>query len=139
MGRPEFPHDQAVYDALRAAVNSGQVIVLLSAITYQELSRTGSLRQRTELTDVIAEISGFATITGRTIATRHQVLTALAARYGEPTPAPIRPLGIGIRFATGDERCLVLRGRDGRPPDLPLAVLREIETGGRALLELVEG
>ena len=43
LGRPEFPHDQAAYEALRAAVASGQVIVLLSAITYQELSRIGSL------------------------------------------------------------------------------------------------
>ena len=63
------------------------------------------------------------------------MLTALAARYSEPTPAPIRPLGIGIQFAIGDERCLVLSGRDGRPPDLPPAVLREIETDARALQE----
>ena len=133
--RPEFPHDQAAYEALRGAVASGQVIVLLTAITYQELSRISSLRQRTDLADVIAEISGFAAITGRSIATRHQVLTALAARYGSQEPAPIRPLGIGIQFATGDQRRLVLDGRDGTPPDLPAAVLREIETGGRALLE----
>src|SRR5208283_590881 len=104
LGRPEFPHDRAAYEALRAAVASGQVIVLLSGITYQELSRIGSLRQRTDLADVVAEISGFATITGRSVATRHQVLTALAARYGGPEPAPIRPLGIGINFAAGDRR-----------------------------------
>ena len=65
LGRPEFPHDRAAYEALRAAVASSQVIVLLSGITYQELSRIGSVRQRTDLADVIAEISGFATITGR--------------------------------------------------------------------------
>ena len=135
LGRPEFPHDRAAYEALRAAVASGQVIVLLSGVTYQELSRIGSLRQRTDLADVIAEISGFATITGRSVATRHQVLTALAARYGGPEPAPIRPLGIGINFAAGDRRRLVLDGRDGTPPGLPPAVMREIETGGRALME----
>jgi hypothetical protein len=39
--------------------------VLLSGITYQELTRIGSVRQRTDLADVIAEISGFAAITGR--------------------------------------------------------------------------
>jgi hypothetical protein len=80
-GRPEFPHDQAAYEALGAAVNSGQVIVLLSAITYQELSRTGSLRQRTELTDVIAEISGVAAITGRSAA---EARADPAARHRNP-------------------------------------------------------
>ena len=135
LGRPEFPHDQAAYEALRAATASGQVIVLLSGVTYQELSRINSVRQRTDLADVIAEISGFATITGRSVATRHQVFTALAARYGGPEPAPIQPLGIGINFAVGDRRGLILGGRDGTPPGLPPAVMREIETGGRALLE----
>jgi hypothetical protein len=53
-------------------VASGQVIVLLTAITYQGLSRISSPRQRTDLADVIAEISGFAAITGRSVATRHQ-------------------------------------------------------------------
>jgi hypothetical protein len=57
---------------------------------------------------------GTATITGRSVAIRHQVLTALAARYGGQGPAPIRPLGIGINFAAGDQRRLVLQGRDGR-------------------------
>jgi hypothetical protein len=99
------------------------------------LRRIGSVRQRTDLADVIAEISGFAAITGRSVATRHQVLTALAARYGGPEPAPIRPLGIGINFAAGDQRRLVLSGQDDAPPGLPPEVMREIETGGRALME----
>lgn len=114
---------------------AGQVIVLLSATMYQELSRIASLRQRTDLADVIAEISGFATITGRSVTTRHQVLTALAGRYGQLGPAPLRPLGIGIQFAAGDQRRLVLRGGDSTPPDLPQAVMHEIETGMRALQE----
>lgn len=135
LGRPAFPHDHTAYEALKAATASGQVIVPLSATTYQELSRITSLRQRTDLANVIAEISGFVTITGRSVAMRHQLLAALAARYGGPEPAPVRPLGIGIQFATGDQRRLVLRGRDGAPPNLPQAVLREIESSGRALLE----
>ena len=67
LGRPEFPHDRAVYEALLAATTSSQVLVPLSATTYQELSRITSLRQRTDLANVIAEISGFATITGRSV------------------------------------------------------------------------
>ena len=72
---------------------------------------------------------------GRSIATRHQVLTALAARYVGPEPEPVRRLGIGINFAVGDQRRLVLRDQNDTPPNLPPAVVREIETGGRALLE----
>lgn len=135
LGRPEFPHDQAVYEALRAATTAGQAIVPLSATTYQELSRITPLRQRSDLANVIAEISGFVTISGRSVAMRHQVLAALASRYGEPEPAPIRSLGIGIQFASGDRRRLVLRGRDDASPDLPPELVREIESGGRALLE----
>ena len=135
LGRPEFPHDRAAYEALRTAVNSGQVTVLLSATTYAEVDRISSVRQRTDLANVMAEISGFVTITGRSIATKHQVLTALAARFGGPEPAPISPLGIGIAFAVGDQRRLVLRGRDGAPPGLPAAQIREIENAGRAITE----
>jgi hypothetical protein len=39
LGRPEFPHDQGAYEALKAATAAGQVITPLSATTYQELSR----------------------------------------------------------------------------------------------------
>ena len=135
LGRPEFAQDGLAYQIFRTATAAGQVIVPLSATTYQELSRISSLRQRTDLANVIAEISGFVAITGRSVATKHQVNTALAARFGGPEPAPLLPLGIGIQFATGDQRRLVLRGRDDGPPGMPIALMREVEDGGRALLE----
>jgi hypothetical protein len=135
LGRPEFPHDQAAYEALQAAVTTGQVIVPLSATTYEELSRIASLRQRTDLANVIAEISGFVTITGRSVAMRYQVLKALADRYGGPEPPLLRPLGIGIQFAAADGRRLVLRGKDGAAPGLPETVVRGIESVSRALTE----
>jgi hypothetical protein len=135
LGRPEFPHDQAAYEALKSAATAGEATVPLSATTYQELSRISSLRQRTDLANVIAEISGFATITGRSVAIRHQVLTALATRYGGPGSTPISPLGIGIQFATGDQRRLVLRSSDGAQPSLSEAAMRDIESAGRALQE----
>jgi hypothetical protein len=135
LGRAEFPYDQAAYDRLRAAVTDRQVIVVLSATTYAEVGRISSLRQRTDLADVMAEISGFVTITGRSVALRHQFQTALAARFGGPESAPLRPLGLGIAFATGDRRRLVLRPKDGASPDLPAGQIREIEASGRAILE----
>ena len=135
LGRPEFPHDQAVYEALCAAARSGQVIVPLSTATYMEIERISSLRQRTDLANVIAEISGFVTITGRSIAVGHQMRTALAARFGGQEPPPIRPFGLGVTFASGGQGRFVLRGRDGSPPDLPSPQVREIQTIGRVIGE----
>lgn len=137
LGRAEFPYDQAAYDGLRSAVTARQVIVALSATTYVEVARNSSLRQRTDLADVMAEISGFVTITGRSVALRHQFQTALAARFGGPEPAPLSPLGLGIAFATGDRRRLVLRSKNGAEPGMPAEQIREIEAFGRASLEYV--
>lgn len=135
LGRPEFPHDRLAYETLCAATAAGQVIVPLSPTTYMELARISSLRQRTDLADVIAEISGFVALSGRSIAVDHQMRTALAARFGGEVPAPIRPFGLGSSFALGDRRRLVLRGRDGAAPGLPDALVHEIETSGRVMGE----
>ena len=135
LGRPEYEHDQVAYEALRAATATGQVVVPLTSTTYEEVSRISSLRQRTDLANVIAEISGFVTITGRSIALKHQMQTAIATRFGGPKPVPIRPLGLGIAFSAGDQRRLLLRSRDGAAPSLPAAQVRAIETCGRALTE----
>jgi hypothetical protein len=96
IGRPEFHHDRLALETLRTATESGEVIVPLSATTYMEVERITSLRQRTDLANVISEISGFVTITGRSIATDHQVQTALAARFGGPQPAPLRAFGLAL-------------------------------------------
>jgi hypothetical protein len=133
LGRPESEHDQAAYEALRWATATRQATVLLTATTYMELDRVPTLRQRTDLANVIAEISGFASITGRSIAAGHQLRTVLAERFGGPVPEPIRPYGLGVSFAFGDPRRLVLKAKDGRP--VRKAKLREIETGGRVLAE----
>jgi hypothetical protein len=135
LGRPEHPYDQVTYEMLRDATATGQVIVPLSSTTYWEVRRISSLRQRTDLANVIAEISGFVTIIGRSIAVDHQMRTALAARFGRPPPEPLRSFGLGVSFASGDRRRLVLRQRDGGAPDLPDALVREIETSGRVMGE----
>src|SRR5260221_4744196 len=134
LGRPQLPQDQVAYEMLRAATAAGQVVVPLSATTVMEVVRISSLRQRTDLAAVIAEISGFATITGRWIAVDHQLRTALAARYGE-APAAIRAFGLGVMFAFGDRRVLVLKGKDALAPGLPRAVAQEMVTTGRVLQE----
>ncbi|GAA1963694.1 hypothetical protein [Catenulispora subtropica] len=135
LGRPQFPADQVAYEMLRATTAAHQVIAPLSATTYMEVAKISSLRQRTDLTDVITEISGFATITGRWIAVDHQLRTALAARYGGDAPAPIHPFGLGAMFAFGDSRVMVLKGKDAAVPGLPADVVKEMETTGRVLGE----
>jgi hypothetical protein len=138
LGRPEFPHDQAVYEALRNATMSGLAIVPLSLTTYMEVERVSSLRQRADLANVIAEISGFVTITSRSSAVDHQMRAALASRFGGPAPQPLHPFGLGVSFASGDRRRLVLRGRDGTTPDLQPTQVREMETIGRAVSEYMQ-
>ena len=135
LGRPQFPHDARAYEALRAATAASQVIVPLTATTYMEVARISSLRQRTDLANVIAEISGFVAISGRSIVVDHQLRTALAARFGGPPPAPIPVFGLGSPFAFGEQKTLVLRRKGGGAPDLPTALAREIETGGRVIGE----
>lgn len=135
LGRPESSHDQAVYEALQHATKAGRVIVPLTSAAHMEISRISSLRQRTDLANVVAEISGFVTITGRSIAVEHQMRTALAARFGGPEPEPIRPFGLGVMFASGSQGRFVLRERGGGPPPLPDADVREIEATGRVLSE----
>lgn len=135
LGRPAYPHDEAVYEALRAATAAGEVVVPLTATTFMEVAKVSSLRQRTDLANVIAELSGFVTISGRSTVVDHQLRTALAARFGGPSPAPIPVLGMGCPFALGDQRAFMLRQRGGGAPDLPAAVVREMEANVRVLSE----
>ena len=102
IGRPEFPHDQVAYEAVCAAVASGQVIVLLSAITYQELSRTGSLRQRTYLADVIAEISGTIQF-GKDYKNKRRLSIVPASSKQEPVEYLI-PKNLHVYVQDGDLR-----------------------------------
>lgn len=135
LGRAEYPHDQVAYDMLRDATGRGDVIVPLTSTTFWEIDRISSLRQRTDLADVIAEISGFVTITGRSVLVGHQVRMALADRFSAPAPAPVDVFGLGQPFATGDRRRLAVVGRDGAAPALQADAVRLIESVGRVIGE----
>ncbi|HET9117047.1 MAG TPA: hypothetical protein VFN75_03050 [Pseudonocardiaceae bacterium] len=135
LGRPASQQDQQVYEMLRNATAAGRVIVPLTAATYMEVARIGQLRQRTDLANVVAEISGLVSITSLSKALDHQLRTALAARFDGPQPAPLRPFGLGQPFALGDTRCMVLKKTGGGAPDLSPELIREMETGGRVFSE----
>jgi hypothetical protein len=135
LGRPQFPQDARAYEALRSATATGEVIVPLTAATYMEVARISSLRQRIDLANVIAEISGFVAIASRSVIVEHQLLAALAAQFGGLPPAPIPVFGLGNPFGVGEQKAFVLRRKGGGVPDLPAELVREIETAGRVMGE----
>ena len=135
LGRPEYPHDQTAYEMLRSMAARGQVIVPLTSTTYWEIERISSLRQRSDLADVIAEISGFVTITGRSVFVEHQMRTALANGFGGPAPKAIEVFGFGRFFASGDRRHFSLVGTDGAVLDFPIEAVRELERAARVVGE----
>jgi hypothetical protein len=135
LGRPEYPHDAAAYEALCTATKDGQALVTLTAATHMEVARISSLRQRTDLANVIAELSGFVTISGRAAVVDHQLRTALATRLGGAPPGPIPIFGLGQPFAVGNNGKFVLRRKGGGTPDLPPELIRELETGARVIGE----
>jgi hypothetical protein len=135
LGRPERPEDGRVYEVLRSAAAAGDVIVPLTAATYLEVTRISSPRQRTNLTDVIAEISGFVSIAWQSVLIEHQLRTALAERLGGPLPAPIPVFGLGNPFGVAEQKAFVLRRKPGGAQELPAALVREIETAGRVIGE----
>jgi hypothetical protein len=137
LGRPGSKADQPVYEDLRARAAAGEVLVPLTASTYYEIAKISQLRQRADLTAVIAEISGFVTVTGTSVATSHQIRSALAVRHGRPQPDPLAPFGIGVFFAFGDSRRLTLTSKDGKRPDIPIQLIRELVTTGRAATEFM--
>jgi hypothetical protein len=133
LGRPATPADQVAYETLQAATSSGDAVVVMTATTYIEVVRIGSLRQRTDLANVITEIGGFVSINGRSTVVDHQVRTALSHRFPGPTPDPIPVFGLGVSFAFGDMRRLAVRRTDGQPIDLPIAEIRKVNAVGNVL------
>ncbi|WP_284744165.1 hypothetical protein [Amycolatopsis sp. RTGN1] len=124
-----------MYDVLRSAAAAGEVLVPLTAAAYLEVGRISSPRQRTNLADVIAEISGFVSIAGQPVLIEHQLRTALAERLGGPLPAPVPVFGLGNPFGVAEQKAFVLRRKPGGAQQLPAALVREIETAGRVIGE----
>ncbi len=133
LGRPATPGDQVAYGALQAATSSGDAVVVMTATTYMEVLRIGSLRQRTDLANVITEIGGFVSINGRSTVVDHQVRTALSRRFPGPAPVPIPVFGLGVSFAFGDLRRMSLRHTGGQPIALPASEIRKINAVGNVL------
>lgn len=87
---------------LRGAVADGRVALPLSSTHYAELLQTGSYRQRTDVATVMAELSGFCTISGIGPVRAAEIDQAVFKRFGRPeSPRTVRLFGRGAFFAFG--------------------------------------
>ncbi|MEU9345419.1 hypothetical protein AB0D74_29865 [Streptomyces sp. NPDC048278] len=137
LGRPGSERDRPIYEDLRAWAEAGKILVPLTSSLFQEISKISQRRQRTDLAEVIAEISGFVALTGVKNMVTHQMRVALASRQALPQPTPLDAFGIGMFFAVGDTRRLTLRRSDGQATNVDPELIHEMTTCGRALAEMM--
>jgi hypothetical protein len=101
IGRPDGRSFRPCYDFLLTHTGTGGLRVVLSSASYAEVSRAvPTVRQRTELADVMSEISRFQTIRVLSQLLDAQFDQALHERLGRPAfPIKAEPFGRGVGFA----------------------------------------
>jgi len=119
LGRPETDESARAYETLVQAASQYRVVVPTSAALYMEISRIGSLRQRTDLADTIGMISGFVTLGSASLTTDVQLRNALAKRFGGENIQVSWPFGIGSGFAFGVRGGMRIRTVDDVPTSPP--------------------
>jgi hypothetical protein len=105
VGRQDGQPFLSCYQLLRQGVQNRDLVIPLSAAHYMELSQTRSLRHRTDLANVMSELSQFTTLAGYGSRLQTELEAALFARAGALTPRPNRPVlgrGVGFAFDLGD-------------------------------------
>jgi hypothetical protein len=101
--------DAVALEQLRSCTTSGEVAVALSMSLLQEVSKIGSVRQRTDLADLMGELTGFWFLASPTALLKGEVEQALHDRRGRPMfPHRVEPFGYGVGFAF-DQPSLQLR------------------------------
>lgn len=102
VGRPDGARFIPCLDLLVAAVGSGTVIVPLGLTHYIEVANIADVRQRADIANVMAVLSGFTTLAARKHRLRCEVAQALHQRLGRPLfPERLNPFGCGLAFALG--------------------------------------
>ena len=102
VGRPDGASFNPCLDLLVAAVGSGKVIVPLGLTHYMEVANITDVRQRADIANVMAVLSGFTTVAARKHRLRCEVAQALHQRLGRPVfPERLNPFGCGLAFALG--------------------------------------
>lgn len=102
VGRPDGSRFVPCLDLLVTTVGSGKVIVPLGLTHYTEVANIADVRQRADIANVMAILSGFTTLAARKERLRCEVAQALHQRLGRPLfPERLNPFGCGLAFALG--------------------------------------
>ncbi len=102
VGRPDGARFAPCLELLTKAVDSGKVIVPLGLTHYTEVANITDVRQRADIANAMAVLSGFITLAGRKHRLRGEVAQALHQRLGRPGfPERLQPFGRGFAFALG--------------------------------------
>jgi hypothetical protein len=120
----------ACLDLLTKAVGSGRVIVPLGLTHYTEVANITDVRQRSDITNAMAVLSGFTTLAARKHRLRCEVAQALHQRLGRPLfPERVQPFGRGFAFAlgVGDGPAGRVRPAGGTTPDMSAPYHAELE------------
>jgi hypothetical protein len=101
LNRSDAAHASRCYELLQSATTNGRLRVVLSTASYQEVARAvPTIRQRSDLADVMSEITRFQTIRQRSDLIGMQVEQALHERFGRPMfPSRLEVFGFGVGFA----------------------------------------
>jgi hypothetical protein len=102
VGRADGARFVPCLDLLVDAVGSGKVIVPLGLTHYMEVANITDVRQRADIANVMAVLSGFTTLAARKHRLRCEIAQALHQRLGRPLfPERLNPFGCGLAFALG--------------------------------------
>jgi hypothetical protein len=88
-GRPDGTAHRLALETCLAAVADGRALFPLSEVTFMEVSRNSTPRQRKHLADVMEELSRFYVVTSRTVLATHEIEATLEAKFGQH-PMPVR-------------------------------------------------
>lgn len=101
-GHPDGTRFIPCLDLLLKSAGSGKLILPLGTTHYTEVRNITDVRQRADIANVMAELSGFTTLAARKYRLRCEVSQALHERLGRPMfPERLKPFGRGIAFAAG--------------------------------------
>jgi len=130
VGRPDGARFVPCLDLLMKAVDSGKVILPLGRTHYLEVANVTDVRQRADIANTMAVLSGFTTLAARKHRLRCEVAQALHQRVGRPLfPERLKPFGRGFAFTLGvsDGPAGHLRPVGGASPTMSAPYRAELE------------
>lgn len=128
----------SILNLLRRAVKSRNVFVPLSATHYMEVTKIANVRQRTDIANVMSEISHFITLASPAQRLDFEIAAALGRRYSRlPAPSPLQPIGVGFSFAFGlrDGPMGRVKLVDAGKSETEAGVIAELEFSSNQIME----